>query len=53
VEAFLAVVAELGLVPERTSADQDALAAAAAACHPTERRPASASEERPTPASKR
>jgi HD-GYP domain-containing protein (c-di-GMP phosphodiesterase class II) len=53
VEAFLAVVAETGLVPERTSANQDALAAAAAACHPTERRPAPVSEERPEPARKR
>jgi response regulator RpfG family c-di-GMP phosphodiesterase len=53
VEAFLAVVAETGVVPERTSADQNALAAAAAACHPTERRPPPASEERPEPARKR
>jgi HD-GYP domain-containing protein (c-di-GMP phosphodiesterase class II) len=52
VEAFLDVVAENGLVPERTRADLDALAAAAADCHPTERRPASAAasaSERPEP----
>lgn len=56
VEAFLDVVAENGLVPERTRADLDALAAAAANCHPTERRrPAPApvaSEEHPEPARK-
>ena len=39
VEAFLDVVAEMGLVPERTRADLDALAGAAADCHPIERRP--------------
>lgn len=39
VEAFLDVVAENGLVPERTRADLDLLAAAAGDCHPTERRP--------------
>jgi HD-GYP domain-containing protein (c-di-GMP phosphodiesterase class II) len=42
VEAFLDVVTETGLVPERTRADLDELAAAAAGCHPTERRPAPA-----------
>jgi HD-GYP domain-containing protein (c-di-GMP phosphodiesterase class II) len=61
VEAFLDVVAETGLVPGRTRADLDALAAAAADCHATERRPASiprsnegsASVERSEPVKKR
>ena len=39
VEAFLDVVAENGLVPERTRADLAALVVAAGSCHPTERRP--------------
>ena len=45
VEAFLDVVAEMGLVPERTRADLDALAGAAADCHPVERRPSSAAAD--------
>lgn len=47
VEAFLDVVAETGLVPERTRADLDELIKAAGECHPTERRPPSLSLERP------
>lgn len=45
VEAFLDVVAENGLVPERTRADLEALVVAAGACHPTERRPGPTSRE--------
>jgi HD-GYP domain-containing protein (c-di-GMP phosphodiesterase class II) len=41
VEAFLDLVAERGLWPERSAAELDALSAAAEACHPREhRRPA-------------
>jgi HD domain-containing protein len=47
VEAFLDVVAETGLVPERTRAELDELIAAAADCHPTERRPTGLSLDRP------
>ncbi len=39
VDAFLDVVGEAGLVPGRTLPEMDALVAAAAGCHPTERRP--------------
>jgi HD-GYP domain-containing protein (c-di-GMP phosphodiesterase class II) len=39
VEAFLDVVAETGLVPEKTRADLDELISASSDCHPTERRP--------------
>jgi hypothetical protein len=56
IEAFLDVVAEMGLVPEHTRADLDALAGAAADCHPTERRPSAAEpapEARPEPVRKR
>ena len=49
VEAFLDVVAATGLVPERTRADLDVLAAAAADCHPTERRPGSNPKAEPEP----
>ena len=45
VEAFLDVVAEMGLVPERTRADIHALAGAAADCHPVERRPSPAAAD--------
>ena len=38
VEAFLDLVAERGLFPERSTADLDALAEAALACHPQARR---------------
>ena len=38
VEAFLDLVAERGLFPERSTADLDALAEAAMACHPQARR---------------
>ncbi|HEY7399478.1 MAG TPA: HD domain-containing phosphohydrolase [Actinomycetota bacterium] len=47
VEAFLDVVAELGLVPEHTRADLDEMIAAAADCHPTERAPSALSLDRP------
>ena len=53
IEAFLDVVAEIGLVPERTRADLDALAVAAANCHPTERRPASTARPTPHPSTRR
>jgi HD-GYP domain-containing protein (c-di-GMP phosphodiesterase class II) len=53
VEAFLHVVSELGLVPERTRADLEGLAAAAADCHPTERRPAPPTDQAAAPAQER
>jgi hypothetical protein len=42
VEAFLDVVAETGLVPERTRRDLDELIRSSTDCHPTERRPSKA-----------
>ncbi|MGZ8630982.1 MAG: HD-GYP domain-containing protein [Actinomycetota bacterium] len=39
VEAFLDIVAELGLVPDRTRADLAGLVGASGDCHPRERRP--------------
>jgi putative nucleotidyltransferase with HDIG domain len=50
VEAFLDVVAETGLAPERTAADLEELIAG---CHPAERPPAAGSQPTPEPARKR